>query len=503
MDFYNFKRKENLENYIRKLENKKYIQSLIDKRISTNVLNDVGKNMQTIKAEIYRTVYAKVEELSKELLKLEPNSIWAKERLMKSLFISEKSEEFENEAQEILEIDEENKLALWYMSKEKRKKNDIYGEKEYLEKMILTSNGMTNVKVLKRVEEVNNLIEQKEKKEEVKKLEQIECNEEERKAFIAKMQEDFINGKIAKGDISRYKEDAKNYPNYFESLKAILDIEAKITGNLQNKILGFRAYLSIALPEELLKIYDEIENTEKQIEIEKSINKVFEEKYKVETKEQRKYSMELIKRLEQGKVEKEELPKITRELEKFKDRDRAIFLIVKIYEIFYGKEEAIKQLKKYIKFFDLTKFEKKEYEEFDKKIGLENKKGKTNKLKKIYGVFEEKKVKYNRRVEDATIKEIQNMIKEGKTVIEIHNIKSDISIKRISIIRGKYIKKDEEFLKRQEQIEKYAYNLLNGGKELVEVYKLFEGDIPKSKLNIMKKRLGEQELKNEGEDRDE
>ena len=124
--------------------------------------------------------------------------------------------------------------------------------------------------------------------------------------------------------------------------------------------------------------------------------------------------------------------------------------------------------------------------------------GKTRKLKVIYGTYDGKKekneTKYNRKIEEETINKVQQMIKEGKTIFEICEEMKNLSLKRVSIIRGKYIKADEELLKKQKYLEKYAYSLLMDGENIDEIYSMFEGDVPKSKIRLMEKEIKAQDL---------
>ena len=508
---------------IMKLDSNKEIQKKIDEEIRKKIMTGEKIDKEVIEYKIRKEIYNNIKELSNKLINISRGSIWAREKLMKSLFILGEDKEFEIEARKILEKDKKNEIALWYLSKLKRKQGDLYGEKECLVRLKEYSND-GNIRVLNRLEKINELINKKEEKEELKKMVESEKNEdgeknrpikeiifteEDRKIFIENMRKKFISGEIHRKNISIYKEKAKKYPNYYESLKEILDIETMITGKIENKLTGLVAYLNVAPQEERKELYEEIENVKKEIEYEKEINKKIEEKYKNPAREQRRYSSNLIKRLEKGEVKEEEVFGIVKKLEKFEDRERSIFLITKLYDIVYGKERALGQLNKYRMILDLSKKEEEKYKEYAKKISNPDRAGKTRKLKVIYGTYDGKKekneTKYNRKIEEETINKVQQMIKEGKTIFEICEEMKNLSLKRVSIIRGKYIKADEELLKKQKYLEKYAYSLLMDGENIDEIYSMFEGDVPKSKIRLMEKEIKAQDLvqNQKGENRNE
>ena len=189
------------------------------------------------------------------------------------------------------------------------------------------------------------------------------------------------------------------------------------------------------------------------------------------------------------------MPQIVARLEQFTDRGKSIFLITKLYEILYGKEEAYKKLEKYTAISDLTDIEKKQIEKMQNI--LENNEediGKTKVIKELYlKKQKESKQKYKKQIDK---ERIIAFLKENKTVKEIYDLlatnNEHISKIAIARIRKYYLKENEQLRTENIKLEEYAYNLLQSGYRVKDVYEILENDIPITRLQEFEKRIKEE-----------
>lgn len=333
---------------------------IAEERQGENVI--YGKEFEKNKTlqETYLSTYEKIKEIANKILLENPQEIIAKQKLLKSLFITGKIEEAEQIANTLLNDYGKDEIALWYLSKIQRERGNLEKEKGYLEEILSNSPEGTQIKVQQRLERVKHLLENQKEEEQLKKGLEENYTEETRQEFIEQARRDFIYGNIRLTEIEQLIQEARKYPNFVKSLIVLLDIKSKITDNKQDKIDELENYIDeefSVTPEEYDNILNEIAQTRKEIKEDNIVEQYLDREKKEEVKRQREYSKYVIERLGKGEIKRDDLPEIVSQLEKFKDRTRAIFLITKLYEILYDKEKAYNELMKYTYIADLTKEE--------------------------------------------------------------------------------------------------------------------------------------------------
>ena len=455
-------------------------------------------NKKEITKRVYLETYEKVKEVANRILIKYPEEIIAREKLIKALFITEQKEEAKEEIEELLNINENDEIGLWYLSKIQREKGDLDKEKESLEKIIAASPVGTQIKAQQRLEQVNSLIEEQKLQKQIEEGLKENYTEETRKEFIEKVQKDFIYGKVTKDNIDEIIDEARKYPNFNSSLIDLLDIKSRITGNRQEKIDELEKYVEekySITPEEYSNVLDVISETRNQIKDDQKIENYLEYKKKEEReglREQREYSKNVIEELNKGKITKENLPEIVKKLETFKDRTRAIFLITKLYEILYDREKAYSELVKYTHISNLSPKEKERIANMQRLLtSNETKKSGTHRIKQIYLGKTQENNKYTKKMnKEAIIRHLE----DRKTVKQIANILKEkgVSLKSIARVKTFYLRKNEELRKENLRLEVYARNLIQEGYKIHDVYDIMEYDIPLPRLQAIAKELENQ-----------
>lgn len=477
----------------------KSVKFLIEKQQEQKIQIGEDFDKEKITGKVYVETYKKIIELANNILEKYPEEIIAREKLVKALFITNQNEEAEQKIEELLEINENDEIGLWYLSKIQRESGNIEKEKECLEKILENSPKGSQVRIQQRLEKIKNIIEQQNEQKQLEEKLKKNYTEETRQQFINTIYTEFLEGKVTSKNIDDIIEKAKKYPNFNNSIIILADIKSKITGNRQDKINELDKYIDeeySITPEEYSNVLDEISGTRRQIEEDKEIERYLEDKDKQEkikdSKEQREYSQMIIKQLNEGKITQENLPKIIEKLEGFKDRTRSIFLITKLYEILYDRETAYKELIKYTHISNLSDKEKERIAQMQKLLAQkEIKKGGTYRIKKIYKAKSQEEKKYTKKINK---EEIIRLLDEGKTVKQIANILKErgISLKSIAKVKSFYLRENEDLRKENEKLEIYARNLLKEGYKIQDVYDIMECDIPIPKLQKIEKEIKEQ-----------
>ena len=485
--------KEALYREIASLE--RNVKFLIEKQQGMEIQSGETSNKKEITKRVYLETYEKVKELANRILIKYPEEIIAREKLIKALFITEQKEEAEEEIEELLNINENDEIGLWYLSKIQREKGDLDKEKESLEKIIAASPVGTQIKAQQRLEQVNSLIEEQKLQRQIEEGLKENYTEETRKEFIEKVQNDFIYGKVTKDNIDEIIEEARKYPNFNSSLIDLLDIKSKITGNRQEKIDELEKYVEeeySITPEEYSNVLDVISETRNQIKDDQKIENYLDYKKQEENeglREQREYSKNIIEKLNSGKITKENLPEIVAKLESFKDRTRAIFLITKLYEILYDREKAYSELVKYTHISNLSPKEKERIANMQRLLtSNETKKSGTHRIKQIYLGKTQENNKYTKKINK---EEIIRHLEDRKTVKQIANILKEkgVSLKSIARVKTFYLRQNEELRKENLRLEVYARNLIQEGYKIHDVYDIMEYDIPLPRLQAIAKEL--------------
>lgn len=465
------------------------IRYKIEKHQERAIRNDEDANKDEIIKKAYIETYEKVKDLATNILIKYPKEIIAREKLVKSLFITGRKNEAEQEIEELLNFNENDEIGLWYLSKIQREKGDLKKEKDCLERILANSPEGSQIKVQQRLERLNNIIEQQEEKKQIEEGLKENYTEETRKEFIEKIQKDFIYGKITKANIDDVIEEARKYPNFNKSLVELLEIKSKITGNRQDKIDELDKYIEeeySITPEEYSNVLDEITQTREQIEDDKKIEKYLDNKEKQEkrrgSKEQREYSKMIIEKLNKGEITKENLPEIVAKLETLEDRTRSIFLITKLYEIVYDREKAYNELVKYTHISNLSDKEKERIANMQRVLTSNEKtKGATHRIKKLYSKQTQKHNKFTKKINK---EEIIKLLEDRKSVKQILGAlkENGVSLKSIARVKSFYLRENEELRKEDLRLERYAKNLIKEGYKIQDVYDIMEYDIPLPRL---------------------
>ena len=189
----------------------------------------INSNKQKILQENYLKIFQQIKEMAESILLMYPREIIAREKLVKALYNIGEEKQAEIEIKDLLNIDNKDEIALWYLSKIQRDNGKIEKEKETLERILNNSKRGTNIKAQKRLARVNNVIEERKIKNQLEQEKQKSYTEESRIEFIDKIQKDFLHGILTKDDISKKIEEARKYPNFDKSLIELLNIKAMMT----------------------------------------------------------------------------------------------------------------------------------------------------------------------------------------------------------------------------------------------------------------------------------
>ena len=480
-------------------ENKPVTKEMIEKQKAYKQMATLERKTRDIK----RT-YQQIGNIAQRIVEKYPEEIVAREKLVKALYITGEKEQAIQQIDDLLHLDEKDEMGLWYLSEIQRDKGDLEGEKQTLEQILENAKPGTQKKVEKRLMVVKTQIEKRNQKKEMRESLQVKYGtEEERKEFIAKIQQDFLYGRIGKKEIREKIKEAKKYVNFDRSLIELADIEAKITDNKEQKVEKLENYIDSKpsiTPEEYARIQEEIATTRRQIQEDNMIEAYLDKKEEQEEQArqqsrmgQREYSKEIIAKLNKGQITKEELPEIVETLEGFMDRARSVFLITKLYEALYSRERAYDELIKYSIISDLSPEEKRQIAQMQKALTEPHKE--TDTMKKIKGIYKQKQEKEERYHKKIQKEKIKQWLEEGKTVKQIFDLLKDsgISLKTIFGVKRKYSKENEVLESRGKMIEEDAQALLKGGYTPDEVFEIIEYDIPITSLKQMNREIRKQE----------
>ena len=464
----------------------------------------INSNKQKILQENYLKIFQQIKEMAESILVMYPKEIVAREKLIKALYNIGEEEQARIEIEDLLNIDAKNEIALWYLSKIQRDNGEIEEEKETLERILANSKRGTNLNVQKRLEKVNKLIEERKIKNQLEQEKQKSYTEEARIEFIDKIQKDFLYGNITKDDISTKIEEARKYPNFDKSLIELLNIKAMMTEDKAEKINALETYIDTEetlTKESYRRVINEISKTREDIKNDQNVEQYLNEKEQLEkenrqakAREERKYYQETIQKLSRGEITKENLQEVIKKLETFNDIGKSIFLITKLYEIIYDRNVAYTNLAKYTSMLNLSKEQRKEIADLQKMLTDNDRKfGKTKRIKGIYQKNERKKQRYNKKVQK---EEIEQYLRENKTVKQIYNLLKDkgITIQYITRLKSYYIKNNPQKQQEYLQLEEDVKALLKGGYSSNETHEIIEYDVPLYRIKELERQLKQKEV---------
>lgn len=349
-------------------------------------------------------------------------------------------------------------------------------------------------------EKIEKSIEEEQREFAKEKMQDEKYTLENQKEYIEYLNRMFIEGKVNSKNIEKVKEELSKYPDKIQSSLFLSEIYYAITEKEEKGIEQIDECIDSkdSLSREEYKILDEkVRDFRKRIDLKEYLAKK-EEEQKLREKElkqeQREYSRQIIKNLDNGELKKEDIPEIAKKLEKYPDRSKAIFLIMKLYEGYYGRTEALQALIRYNSISDLSDAEKDMIVKLrnainnNKNVNTIRQRQQKVRLRKIKSIQYKKNKKENQR------NFIEDMLKQGETVKSIQMqamISGDVvSLKSISKIRTHLIATDEKMKNRYDEEMTMARQLVDEGFSVEQIYDLFGSNIGKNKL--MEMRIGQE-----------
>lgn len=205
----------------------------------------------------------------------------------------------------------------------------------------------------------------------------------------------------------------------------------------------------------------------------------------------------IIDKLRKGEIDKKEILSIITKLQEYPDKVRSTFLISKLYEVLYNKDEALEQLANYAKSNKLNEDELEILVQMQSGILTNDEKRDTTtmKLRKLYLSKDRQNKLYKKKIEKQTI---LDYISQGKSVSEIYKIMKDdgTSLLTISRIRKNAINNDENLQIENLKLENIAVTMFNAGFSNRQVYQLLGFDISVPRLQEIRENMKNSEKSN-------
>ncbi len=449
------------------------------------ILNNNPKNIFALynmaKLEMIAQNYEKAMEYNAQLLKIEPQNMQGN---------TQKSVIEERRKQAQLE-EQERKRQKEIEEKEKQKQVEIEQRVKQLEK--------SENQVLEEIKQENVTIE--EKQEEFANQEE-RYTKENKEVYMQQLQTMFYEGKLNSQNIESVKQELYRYPNQVESAIFISELYYLITENEERGI----EELDICLEnteslqqKEKNQLQEKREDFLNRIKIKEQMeeNQIKAKEQEKETKnKQRQYMTEITTRLNEGTIQKEEVEGIVANLEKCLDRNKAVFLIIKIQEAVFGKAKALKAIQKYSRINNITEQEREVIVKMVASIKQENRSTKdyTEKLSNRTKI-RKKREAYKKQI---STKKIKDFIIDGMSVKEVFEKMSNenfASLKSIAKIRSSMLQKNELLRAKQQEDIRLAEEFLRENYSIKQVYELFDYNIGKNELIALRKNIKEREAK--------
>lgn len=219
----------------------KNVNILTQQRQNKAIIQGRQADIEQIKVDTYMEIYSKVKTISESILEQYPEEIIAKEKLVKSLYLTGDRDKAKSKGEEFLKTNKKDEIILWYMCKIARAEGNLQLEKQYLEQFLSVTSQQLPIKVSQRLDKVKLLLEKQEEE-----LNQPTFTEEDRQVWIERIQKQFQYGEISLEDIESRKIEAEKYPNYVKSLIDLLQIKSSITEDFQGEKEELNEYLENA-----------------------------------------------------------------------------------------------------------------------------------------------------------------------------------------------------------------------------------------------------------------
>ncbi len=450
------------------------------------VLNNNPKNIFTLynmaRLEISAQNYEKAMEYNAQLLKIEPQNMQG--NTQKSV-IEERRKQAQIEEQK-------RKRQEEIEEKEKQKQAEIEQRVKQLEK--------AENQILEEIKQENVTIEAKQE-EFANQVEEGRYTKENKEVYMQQLQTMFYEGKLNSKNIESVKQELYRYPNQVESAIFISELYYLITENEEKGI----EELDICLEnteslqqKEKKQLQEKRKDFLNRIKIKEQMeeNQIKAKEQEKETKnKQRQYMTEITTRLNEGTIQKEEVEEIVANLEKCLDRNKAVFLIIKVQEAVFGKAEALKTIQKYSKINNITEQERKVIVKMMVSIkqGNRNTQNYTEKLRNRTKIRKRREA-YKKQISTKTIKDL---IIDGMSVKEVFEKMSNenfASLKSIAKIRSSMLQKNELLRSKQQEDIRLAEEFLREGYSIRQVYELFDYNIGNNELIVLRKNIKEREV---------
>ena len=177
---------------------------------------------------------------------------------------------------------------------------------------------------------------------------------EAKQEYMQSITKMFLDGQVNNKKLEEIKQELYKYPNNTETALFLSELFYAMKGSEERGMQELNKSRHLVENEDTLE--EKISNFRKRLDAKEYIEKREQQKAKIEKlkKEQREYSRQIIKRIDSGELTKEEVPEVIRNLEKYPDRSKALYLITKLYQGYYGTKEALGYLAKYSHISDLT-----------------------------------------------------------------------------------------------------------------------------------------------------
>lgn len=321
---------------------------------------------------------------------------------------------------------------------------------------------------------------------------------ENQKEYMNLKSQEFLKGDLKKEDIQDVWEELKKYPDKTSGLIFVLDLYSKATEHYIIPIKTLELYRDEAgdlTSEEYEDILNEISKYRQLAKLDEMLEK--KEELTKRKNEQRQYSQMIIDKLRKGEIDKKEILSIITKLQEYPDKVRSTFLISKLYEVLYNKDEALEQLANYAKSNKLNEDELEILVQMQSGILTNDEKRNTTtmKLRKLYLSKDRQNKLYKKKIEKQTI---LDYISQGKSVSEIYKIMKDdgTSLLTISRIRKNAINNDENLQIENLKLENIAVTMFNAGFSNRQVYQLLGFDISVPRLQEIRENMKNSEKSN-------
>ena len=413
----------------------KKIQEIAFEILEVDNKNEIAMN-QLVKCYTMQKEFEIARIYGDNILGTNPNNIFVLYNMTKLELKAGNIQKASEYNMRLLQIDENNKQGniqkniIEERIEQQRRKQEIIDRSKAKERRQREIEGKIKQIELKERKELERIKKKRSMEEEQKsygkeKIKEEKYTVENQKEYIETITKMFIEGKINTKNIEKVKEEINKYPNKTESSLFLSEIYYAITEKEEKGIEQINECIDTAqsLSREEYKTLDEkISEFRKRIDLKEYLSKK-EEQQKLKNKElkreQRDYSRQIIERIDKGKIKKEDVPEIIRNLEKYPDRTKAIFLITKLYEGFYGANETLQLLNKYGAISNLTEEEKNSIVKM-KEIVVKNRKINTIKQRQQKVRKRKKESKNYKRTKESGIKTIYTIKpnNEEKKILE-------------------------------------------------------------------------------------